>query len=190
MAGKPGMIDVHYISTLMDINMTYEEAMNWEELYVDKVAYGPNGLNMIPGGFKGQRLLHELRLIHRIDISLEDRDKAIAEYGRQNPMKGIPNPFIAELWKDDEFHLKNIEAKQKTLSADQVRRIRELTRMGRSVTEITEEVGARNEVQVKNVIAGRYYGRIHYTINAIVTREGSEPLQPWVPLAVSESMTL
>ena len=97
-----GMTDVHYISTLMDINMTYEDAMNWEELYVDKVAYGPNGLNMIPGGFKGQRLLHKLRLIDRIDISLEDRDKAIAEYGRKNPMKGIPNPFIAELSKDED----------------------------------------------------------------------------------------
>ncbi len=154
-----GKTDVHFVSQLGDTNLTYEDAMNWEELHVDQL--GSNGLNMISGGFKGLKELHEHRIIDRIDLSLEERDKAIAEYVRQNPRKGIPNPFIAELWKDDDFYLKVIEARSKTLSADQVRKIRELASMGRSVTEIAEEVDALNELQVKNVIAGRYYGRIH-----------------------------
>jgi hypothetical protein len=155
-----GMSDVHYISTLMEVNLTYEDAMNWEEVYVDRIAHGPNGLNMIPGGFKGLKLLHTLRIIDRMDISLEDRERAIADYIRRNPRKGIPNPFIAELWKDDEFYLKNIEAKERNLRADQVRKIRELASTGRSIADIREEVGARNELQVKNVITGRYYHRI------------------------------
>jgi hypothetical protein len=156
-----GMTDVLFTSLLRNVNQTYEDAMNWEEQNVDKIAYGPNGLNMIPGGFKGQRLLHKLRITPRIDITLEERDQAIAEYARQNPRKGISNPFIAELWKDDEFYLKNIEAKEKNLSADQVRKIRELDRIGWSVTEIKKEVGALNETQVKRVITRRTYNRIH-----------------------------
>ena len=144
----------------MDINLTFEDAMLWEELHVDRVAYGPNGLNMIPGGFKGLKFLHKHRITDRIGISLEERDRAISDYLRQNPRKGIPNPFIAELWKDDDFYLKNIGARTKTLSPNQVRMIRELWAKGRSVAEIAEEVGALNETQVKNVIAGRTYQRI------------------------------
>ena len=154
------MTDVHFSSYLSDINLTFEDAMNWEEQKVDRIAYGPNGLNMIPGGFKGLELLHKLRISDRIDLSLEDRDKAIAEFVRRNPRKGIPNPFIAELWKDDEYYLKVIEARPKTLSPSQVKKIRELVKIGRSVSEIAEEVDALNEMQVKNVIAGRTYGRI------------------------------
>jgi len=155
-----GLTDVLFTSCLMDVNLTKEDAMNWEERYVDKVAYGPNGLNMIPGGFKGLKFLHKLRIIERTDISLEERERAIAEYARRYPKKGIPHPFMSELWKDDEFYIKNIGAKQKTLTPDQVRKIRELHKMGRSVAEIKEEVGALNDQQVKNVIAGKTYGRI------------------------------
>jgi hypothetical protein len=155
-----GMKDIYFLSCLIDINLTYEDAMNWEEQGVDKIAYGPNGLNMIPGGFKGLKLLHELGISARLNLSLEERDKAIAEYIRRNPRKGIPHPFMAELWKDDEYYLKVIEARPKTLSPEQVKEIRELARMGRSITEIADTVGALNEVQVKNVIAGRTYGRM------------------------------
>ena len=153
-----GIADVHFVSHLVNINLTYKDAMNWEEYYVDRV--GSNSLNMIPGGFKGLKHLFEHRITDRIDVSLGERDKAIAMYARQNPRKGIPNPFIAELWKDDEFYLKVIEARPKTLSPDQVRKIRVLASMEWSVAKIAEEVGALNELQVKNVIAGRTYRRI------------------------------
>jgi hypothetical protein len=153
-----GMTEVYYSSDLKDINLSYKEAMNWEERFVDGL--GPKSLNMIPGGFKGLRHLHEHRITDRISIPLEERDRAIAEYVRQHPRKGIPNPFISELWQDDEFYLKVIKARPKTLSPGQVRRIRELAEKGRPVPEIAAEVGARNEPQVRNVISGRYYKRI------------------------------
>lgn len=155
-----GLSGVHFISTLREINMTYEDAMNWEEKNVDKIAYGSNGLNMIPGGFKGLQYLHKHRIIDNINISIEERDVAISKFFRQNPRKGIPNPFIAELWKDDEYYLKVIEARPKTLSAYQVRKIREMANKGWSIAEIAEEIDALNELQVKNVISGRTYGRI------------------------------
>jgi len=156
-----GLRDVLFVSSLLDVNLTFEDAMDWEELHVDKFAYGPNGLNMIPGGFKGLRHLHKLGIIARQDISLEERERAMAEYLRQNPRKGIPNPFMAELWKDDNHYLKVNEANPKRLSAEQVRLIRRLAAEGISVEEIVTEIGALNETQVKNVIAGRYYRRVH-----------------------------
>ena len=97
-----GMTDVLFTSYLSDINLSYEDAMNWEEEYVDKFASDEFGLNMIPGRFKGLRFLHEHRIADRVDIPLKDRDKAIQDFVRRNPRKGVPNPFIAELWKDDE----------------------------------------------------------------------------------------
>jgi hypothetical protein len=153
-----GVEDVHFISELKAINLNFDEAMNWEEYAVDRVS--ETRLNMIPGGFKGIRFLHEHRVIDRTDIGLEERDKAIAEYIRQNPRKGVPNPFIAELWKDDAFYLNYIESRPKTLTPDQVRAIRELASQGMPVAEIAEEVDALNEIQVRNVISGRYYGRV------------------------------
>lgn len=153
-----GTPDVHFISHLVNINLSYQEAMDWEEFHVDRI--GPNKLNMIPGGFKGLKYLHEHNITDRKDISLRERDTAIAMFSKQNPRKGIPNPFIAELWKDDEYYLKIIEARPKTLSPDQVRKIRKLARMDWSVAKITEEVGALNDQQVKNVIVGRTYKRI------------------------------
>lgn len=155
-----GMTDVCFVSSLLNVNLSFEDAMNWEEMHVEKYAYGPYGLNMISGGFKGLRELHKLRITERVDISLEERDHAIGEYLRQNPRKGIPNPFVAELWKDDEHYLKVMESNPKTLSADQVRAIRALDTRGMSVEDITEKVGALNEIQVRKVIAGITYRRV------------------------------
>ena len=156
-----GMEDVHYVSTLNDINMSYEEAMRWEEVAVERYAYGPNGLNMIPGGFKGLQFLHKHRIVDGTRISLQARDRAIEEYLRQNPRKGVPNPLLSALWKDDDYYLKVIQARPKTLSPDQVHRIRALAAEGLAVEEIADMVGALNLVQVKNVIAGRTYRRLH-----------------------------
>ena len=144
-----------YVSAILMINLTFEEAMEWEEHYVDKWSLTPKGLNMIPGGFKGMKFLHEHRITDRDVVSLEERDRAIKEYVVRNPRKGIPNPFMSELWEDDEFYLRVIEAREKTLTPDQVRQIRTLADSGWSVPEIAKEINALNEAQVKNVVAGR-----------------------------------
>lgn len=156
-----GMDNILIHSSLEEVNLTYEEAMNWEEKYVDDTHdNGFNCLNTISGGFKGLRELHKHRIIKSMDISLEERDCAIAEYIRQNPRKGIPNPFMAELWKNDEFYLKVNEGRKDRLSVTQVRNIRQLAKDGISVEEITNEVDALNDKQVKSVIDGKTYQRI------------------------------
>ncbi|MBD3352733.1 MAG: hypothetical protein GF364_14695 [Candidatus Lokiarchaeota archaeon] len=155
-----GLENVLFISILMELNMTFEDAMNWEEKYVDKIANDRQGLNMIPGGFKGISYLHKLRVINRTNITLEERDEALERYIHENPRRGIPNPFISELWKDNDYYLKVIEARPKTLSADQVKKIRKLNAEGMTAAEIVDEVKALNLIQVKNVLAGKTYMRI------------------------------
>ena len=157
-----GLDNVVFVSQLSEINMEYEDAMNWEETFVDKIGIGANGLNMIPGGFKGLKNLHKLGIIKRVKISAEERDAAIEEYIRQHPRKGIPNPFISKLWEDDSHYSKVIEARTKSLSVNQVSQIRELARSGRTVEAIVSEVNALNEAQVKKVIAGETYNRGEY----------------------------
>ena len=137
--------------------------MNWEEVNVDRVAAGPNGLNMISGGFKGQRELHKLGLISKKRVSLEERERAIDELVRQSPLKGIPNPFIAECWKDPEHYGKVIGAREKSLSVEQVHRIRELKQEGWAVKDIVKEVGALNAPQVYGVLRGDTYNKPPYT---------------------------
>jgi len=156
-----GLSNILFTSHLWEVNQTFEDAMNWEEKTVDRVGVGTYGLNMIPGGFKGLKFLHTLRLTDRLNVSLEEREKAITEYVKQNPKKGIPNPFITELWKDDEFYIKVIEARSKTLSQDQVKRIRVLFGLGLSITKIAKEVNALDEGQIKRVIEGKTYNRYH-----------------------------
>lgn len=153
--------NVLFSSNLVEINLNYKEAMHWEEVLVDRVAYGPNGLNMIPGGFKGQRLLHEANLIGRKNKSLEDREKAIAEFAKRHSRRGIPNPFMSELWKSDEHYLKVNESNPKRFSADQVRQIRQLGNDGYSIRDITKIAGALDEHQVKRVLDGSTYRRVH-----------------------------
>jgi hypothetical protein len=154
------MKNVQIVSSLMAINMTYDEAMNWEEDKVDQIASDQYGLNMIPGGFKGLKYLHKLRITNKEKVSLGERELAIEEYIRRNPRKGVPNPFIRALWENDDHYLKVIAARPKTLTPNQVYRIRELHANGWSPGEITEEVAALNVGQVKRVISGKAYSRI------------------------------
>ncbi|NNC63906.1 MAG: hypothetical protein HKN84_03895 [Gammaproteobacteria bacterium] len=93
------MSDVHFVSSPMDMNLTFEDAMKWEEDGVEKFACEPNGLNMIPGGSKGLKFLHKHRITDRAGISLDGRDSSISDYHLQNSRKNIPNPFMAGLWE-------------------------------------------------------------------------------------------
>jgi len=66
-----GTSDVLFSSFLREINLTYQDAMNWEEKNVDKIASDQYGLNMIPGGFKGLKYLHKLRITDHENITLD-----------------------------------------------------------------------------------------------------------------------
>jgi hypothetical protein len=135
--------------------------MAWEEEQVDIQMAEGNSLNMIPGGFKGLRFLHEHRLTTGIHISLDEREEAIAAFARRNgPRVGVPNLLLAKLWQDDEFYLKVLAGRDSVLTPAQVMEIRRLAVEGKDEGSILEMVGARNVEQIRRVIAGKTYRRI------------------------------
>jgi hypothetical protein len=148
-------------SELIVLNHSYEGVMAWEEEQVDILMAKGNSLNMIPGGFKGLRFLHEHRLTTGTDISLDDREEAIIAFARQNgPRVGVPNLLLAKLWQDDEFYLKVLAGRDDVLTPAQVIEIRRLAVEGKDERSILEMVAARNVEQIRRVIDGKTYRRI------------------------------
>lgn len=147
-------------SELVILNHNYEGVMAWEEMMVDRYMQAGNSLNMIPGGFKGLKFLHEHRLTPHEKVSLEERERALEEFSRTHSRIGFPNPMIAGLWLDDDYYTRVITNREKALSPDQVRRIRILHAEGKSIEEIVAVVQALSTGQVQRVIDGQTYTRI------------------------------
>ncbi|OLO09808.1 hypothetical protein BTW08_00930 [Salinicola sp. MH3R3-1] len=156
-----GKKNVMLSSELVVGDHSYEQIMSWEEDFVDKYMELGVSLNMIPGGFKGMRFLHKHRLLNSDKVTIKERDAALVEYQRQHPKAGIPNLFISELWKDDEYAARIICGPEGRLSVQQVQEIRKLNSMGVSLGKIVELVNALNIQQVQRVISGETYTRIH-----------------------------
>ena len=72
----------------------------------------------------------------------------------------VPNLLLAKLWRDDEFYLKVLAARDDVLTPSQVVAIRQLAAQGKDERMIFEIVGARNVGQVKRVLAGKTYKRV------------------------------
>jgi len=148
-------------SELVVLNHTKEGIMAWEEEQVDVHMKEGRSLNMIPGGLKGLRFLHEHRLIPSVNVTLEERENAITEYAKRHaPQSGVPNLLLAKLWRSDDFYLKVLAGRTDVLTPAQVCTIRRLAETGLPVDEIALKVAARNIDQVKRVIAGKTYRRI------------------------------
>jgi len=147
-------------SELIVTNHTFKQIMDWEEEQVDLQKGQSTSLNMIPGGFKGMKFLHEHRLLASMNVTLEEREKAITLHEVINPRASIPNLLISALWKDPEYAALVICGAEGRLSQDQVREIRSLATQGIAHEEIMNRVGARNILQVRRVAEGDTYMRI------------------------------
>ncbi|MBI5889761.1 MAG: hypothetical protein HZB47_03670 [Nitrosomonadales bacterium] len=157
-----GRRDVLLGSELVIGNHSFEQIMDWEEEMVDKYMALGKSLNMIPGGFKGIKFLHEHRLLNSAqNIKLEERERAISEYQRLNPRIGIPNLLISELWKNEEYAQKVICGVEGRLSVDQVREIRRLNALGMPIEKISLMIKALNVRQIERVLSEDTYSRIH-----------------------------
>lgn len=140
---------------------TFEQIMAWEETMVDKYMDDKLSLNMIPGGFKGMKYLHKHRLLNKEKVTIGERDIAVLEFQKIHPRSGIANLLISELWKSDDYAKKIICGADDRLSVEQVLRIRELSTIGMPIEKIAESVNALNIQQVKRVVKGKTYSRIH-----------------------------
>lgn len=144
--------------------LTEERALETEEYLVGKYSFSlPSGLNMIPGGKAGISYLHKLNVLPaNVPVLVdEDRERIIKQYIEEHPRKGNPNPLIAQHWNDSDYAAKVICGRDGRLSIEQVQLIREAALEGLSVSEIRELINANNDQQVKRVLDGKTYGRIH-----------------------------
>jgi len=152
------------VSSICSIGLNEDSAMDAEEYLVDKYSLSSkhsNGLNMIPGGREGIRVLRKLSLGgDRSLVESDDREELLDEYLKVHPQFGKPNPGVAAAWEDPAYAEAVICGRENRLSADKVREIRYLAAMGKSADQIKTLTGASDNGQVSRVLAGRTYSRI------------------------------
>ncbi len=138
--------------------LDHERALEYEEEWVGMFGLYPLGLNMIPGGRAGFAYLAKLGLQAR---SAEDRDAAVEQMSRRESLEGRPNPLCAARWETDpNFAERVICGHSGRLTVEQVQLIRLGASFGKSPEALLTEASARNVRQVRNVLAGKTYGRI------------------------------
>ena len=142
--------------------LSYEQAMDVEEYWVEEISLYPNGLNMIPGGYAGLRYLGKMNALRPGDTG-EQRDRAISDAMRGHPEErkgGVSNALIAEHWTNPVYASAVICNRDDRLSPDQIRMARILADCEWSEERIVSQIGARNLNQVKRLLAGTTYNRI------------------------------
>jgi hypothetical protein len=121
----------------------------------------PKGLNMIPGGYEGLRVLHKLGAFERNKaIDIEKRDERLITVMQRGEREGRSNPLLATLWLDDDYAMKIICGPDGRLKPNQIAQARLLSALGRALPDITTAVGAKSESQILRLLRGKTYTRI------------------------------
>lgn len=137
-----------------------EMMLSVEEEVVDCYLQTDGCLNMIPGGKKGLAYLREHKILSDAVRISADQSEAVLEASlRESPRKGLPAPWVSERWKDDDWAVANICARDDRLSVEQVHNIRRLAKE-HSAASIAKRIHARSSRQVQRVIDGRTYTRV------------------------------
>lgn len=145
---------------VMSITDDLEKLYATEEFLVEGHWEDQRRLNMIPGGKSGLRYLREHGLLQQSVVPMPDeRDRIVSEWLKEHPRKGLPAPWVAEKWRDNDWAVAQICGRDGRLSVEQVRAIRELAKEY-SAEEIFARIGAKNVAQVKRVLEGKTYSRV------------------------------
>jgi hypothetical protein len=121
----------------------------------------PKGLNMIPGGYEGLRVLHKLGALDRDrPVNIDQREESLIKVMRRGEREGRANPLIAALWFDDDYATKIICGPSGRLKPEQIAQARYMNALGRGVSEIARLVGATTDSQIKRLLEGKTYSRI------------------------------
>jgi hypothetical protein len=142
--------------------LTYEDAMNVEEFFVEKLSLYPHGLNMIPGGFAGLRYLAMMNALRPRETG-EFKDRVISDLmtGRRKDETGKSNSLIAEHWHNPKYAESVICGHSGRFSADEVRTIRVLAACEWGAEKIAHHLGIANALpRIKMLTKGKTYNRI------------------------------
>lgn len=69
---------------------TLKEIYKLEEEMVGELTLTPKGLNAIPGGMAGIRMMHELRLLNSTKVGIDERDNALIALQQRTHAHGSP----------------------------------------------------------------------------------------------------
>jgi hypothetical protein len=121
----------------------------------------PKGLNMIPGGYEGLRVLHRLGAFDRNrPIDVDEREKHLIRVMQRGEREGKANPLLAALWLDEDYAAKIICGPDGRLKPNQIVQARLMGALGRDVTDIANAVGAKSGSQIQRLLRGKTYSRI------------------------------
>jgi hypothetical protein len=121
----------------------------------------PKGLNMIPGGYEGLRVLHKLGALERNKaLDVDQREEHLIKIMRRGEKEGKANPLVAALWLDEDYATKIICGRADRLKPNQIAQARYLGALGRDVPDIARTIGAKSESQVERLLKGQTYSRI------------------------------
>lgn len=145
---------------VMGVTDDLEKLYTAEEWLVNGHWSDSRRLNMIPGGKSGLKYLRENGMLTERCAPLPDeRDRLVETWLAAHPRKGLPAPWVAEMWRNDAWAIAQICGRDDRLSVEQVRAIRDLSKT-HSAVEIADRIGARNAEQVQRVLSGSTYSRI------------------------------
>lgn len=83
-------IDMNPVIQIGDTAETLKEIYAMEEEAVEKVTLTPKGLNAIPGGMAGIKMMHELRLLNSTKVGIDERDAALEALQQKTHAHGSP----------------------------------------------------------------------------------------------------
>lgn len=141
--------------------LSEKQAFDMEERLVGESSLYPLGLNMVPGGNAGLAYLRRIGALGKNErVNIDDRQKIVDRFFESASRKGIPNPLAAAHWLNPDYAEKVICAGEDRLKPQQIRDARFMASLGRDVESIATQIGARNSMQVRRLIAGETYSRI------------------------------
>jgi hypothetical protein len=143
---------------LLLAGINQETALAMEEETVAEMTLYPLGLNMIPGGKAGLKYLASLGVKRG---TTETIAVDMADIMDRKTIEGRQNPLCSARWASDpDYAARVICGHSGRLTVDQVRMIRTLSAIGRTVEGISRVVGARTHEQVKKLLKSETYSRV------------------------------
>ena len=145
---------VLFKTDVMHHGLSFGEAMDIEEKYVDEMSLYPRGLNAIPGGFAGYAYMGQKVNVRGAQEFVERRD----EYYDRLPRT---NPLLAQHWNDVSYAERVMCGHSNRLDASVVRAIQSYAEFGYSWGKTCGLLAIPEESeQHKRVFDGKTYTRL------------------------------
>lgn len=143
---------------VVSCGLSYDDAMKSEEIAVDHFSLYPKGFNMIPGGEAGIKYLAD-KGFPQTKKSWEQRERSIRALTDECARKGIANPLVSALWRDDDYAASIICGNPNNFNLEKVHQIRFMAEVGKTSEQIAKHLGCSLD-RVKRLLGGDTYSRV------------------------------